>query len=121
MSRRVGPCVKGADADNSVVLPARSPNLSAYAERFGESAKSECLDRMMLLGPGHLRTAIQEFVPKALIGTGQVTCRERLGGLLKFYHREAHSAWIEFSHTTGTTTENSRKTSGSHPTERCLD
>ena len=24
-----------------------------------------------------------------VIGTGQVTCRERLGGLLKFYDREA--------------------------------
>ena len=25
----------------------------------------------------------------ALTGTGPVTCRERLGGVLKFYHRDA--------------------------------
>ena len=62
----------------------------------------------MLLGEGHLRAAVREFLghyheerphqglgnvliaPKTtVIGTGQVTCRERLGGLLKFYYREA--------------------------------
>jgi transposase InsO family protein len=35
-----------------LVLPAWSPNLNAFAERFVESAKSECLDRMVLLGEG---------------------------------------------------------------------
>jgi transposase InsO family protein len=91
-----------------LVLPAWSPNLNAFAERFVESAKSECLDRLVLLGEGHLRAAVREFVqhyheerphqglgnariaPKTtVIGTGQVNCRERLGGLLKFYYREA--------------------------------
>ena len=91
-----------------LVLPAWSPNLNAFAERFVESAKSECLERMVLLGEGHLRAAVREFLghyheerphqglgnvliaPKTtVIGTGQVTCRERLGGLLKFYYREA--------------------------------
>jgi len=91
-----------------LVLPAWSPNLNAFAERFVESTKSECLDRMVLLGEGHLRAAVREFVdhyhqerphqglgneliaPKTtVIGTGQVKCRERLGGLLKFYYREA--------------------------------
>jgi hypothetical protein len=33
-----------------VVLPAWSPNLNAFAERFVETAKSECLERMVLLG-----------------------------------------------------------------------
>ena len=46
-----------------VVLPAWSPNLNAFAERFVGSAKSECLDRMVLLGEGHLRTAVREFCP----------------------------------------------------------
>src|SRR5262249_38651864 len=45
-----------------VVLPAWSPNLNAFAERFGGSAKSECLDRMVLVGERHLRTAAREFV-----------------------------------------------------------
>jgi transposase InsO family protein len=91
-----------------LVLPAWSPNLNAFAERFVESAKSECLERMVLLGEGHLRAAVREFVhhyheerphqglgneliaPKTtVIGTGPITCRERLGGLLKFYDRDA--------------------------------
>jgi hypothetical protein len=32
------------------VQPAWSPNLNAFAKRFDESAKSECLERMVLLG-----------------------------------------------------------------------
>jgi putative transposase len=91
-----------------VVLPAWSPNLNAFAERFVASAKSECLDRIVPLGEGHLRAAVRAFVqhyheerphqglgnelitPKTTsVGTGPVTCRARLGGLLKFYDREA--------------------------------
>src|SRR5260370_31605987 len=45
-----------------LVLPAWSPNLNAFAKRFVESAKSECLDRMVLLGERHLRAAVREFV-----------------------------------------------------------
>jgi transposase InsO family protein len=45
-----------------LVLPAWSPNLNAFAERFVESAKHECLDRMVLLCEAHLRTAVREFV-----------------------------------------------------------
>jgi transposase InsO family protein len=90
-----------------LVLPARSPNLNAFAERFVESAKSECLERMVLLGEPHLRTAVRAFTrhyheerphqglgneliaPKTpASGTSPITCRERLGGLLKFYYRE---------------------------------
>jgi transposase InsO family protein len=91
-----------------LVLPAWSPNLNAFAERFVESAKSECLDRMVLLGEAHLRAAVRAFMrhyheerphqglgnefiapTTTAIGTGPITCRERLGGLLKFYDREA--------------------------------
>jgi putative transposase len=89
-------------------LPAKSPNLNAFAERFVLSIKSECLDRMLPLGEAHLRRAIAEFVQhyhrernhqgldNALIaaegdqdGHGKVARRERLGGLLSFYHRGA--------------------------------
>jgi len=36
--------------------------LNAFAERFVGSAKSECLDRMVLLGESHLQAAVREFV-----------------------------------------------------------
>jgi hypothetical protein len=90
-------------------LPAHSPNLNAFAERFVLSIKSECLERLVPLGESHLRLAIAEYLrhyhlernhqglANALVdgktpsvaGNGAVACRERLGGLLKFYHREA--------------------------------
>jgi len=90
-----------------LLLPARSPNLNAFAERFVGSVKSECLDRIVPLGETHLRVALRAFMdyheerphqglgnefiaPKpAVRGPGPVRCRERLGGLLKFYEREA--------------------------------
>jgi transposase InsO family protein len=43
-------------------LPAQSPNLNAFAERFVLSIKSECLDRLMPLGERHLQRAASEFV-----------------------------------------------------------
>ncbi len=46
----------------SVRSPPRSPNLNSYAERFVLSIKSECLDRMVLIGERHLRRAIQNYV-----------------------------------------------------------
>jgi transposase InsO family protein len=89
-------------------LPARSPNLNAFAERFVGSIKAECLGRIVPLGETHLRTAIRTFVdryhqerphqglenqfiaPKApLPRLSHVRCRERLGGMLKFYYRDA--------------------------------
>jgi transposase InsO family protein len=45
-----------------VRLPARSPNLNAFAERFVLSIRSECLDRIVPLGERHLRRAVSEFV-----------------------------------------------------------
>jgi putative transposase len=91
-----------------VRLPARSPNLNAFAERFVLSIKSECLDRMVPLGERHLRRAVSEFVahyhgernhqglenrliegPLPANSNGRLVRRERLGGLLSFYHRAA--------------------------------
>ena len=45
-----------------MLLPARSPNLNAFAERFVLSIKSECLERMVLLGEAHLRTAALQYL-----------------------------------------------------------
>jgi putative transposase len=92
-----------------LVLPARSPNLNAYAERWVRSVKEECLSKVILFGERSLRRALSEYVEhfhaernhqgkgNALLfprGTnirrdGPVQCRERLGGLLRYYHQEA--------------------------------
>lgn len=90
-------------------LPAHSPNLNAFAERFVRSVKSECLDHLILFGDRMLRRVLREFfahyhaerhhqglghvIPfpdeRASRTTGDVVKSERLGGLLNFYHRNA--------------------------------
>jgi len=92
-----------------VRLPPRSPNLNAYAERFVRSIKSECLAQIIPLGERHLRNAVSEYaahyhlernhqgLDNQLIeqpcgapnSEGPVECRERLGGVLKYYYRQA--------------------------------
>ena len=46
----------------SVKLPARSPNLNAYAERFVRTIKESCLERMIFFDEVSLRKAVSEFV-----------------------------------------------------------
>ena len=93
-----------------VVLPPRSPNVHAYAERWVRSVKEECLSRMMLFGEAALCRALHAYlahshhernhqgkgnvllfptVSQDTVRQGPVQCRERLGGLLKYYTREA--------------------------------
>ena len=43
------------------LLPARSPNLNAYVERFMRSMKSECLNKLIFFGEKSLRKALAEF------------------------------------------------------------
>ena len=45
-----------------LVLPARSPNLNAYAERWVRSVKEECLSEVILFGERSLRRALSEYV-----------------------------------------------------------
>jgi transposase InsO family protein len=95
----------------AVKLPARSPNLNANLERWHRSVKEECLSKMILFGEASLRQALSNYVlhfhgernhqgkgnvilfprPEDRVGasTGKIQTRERLGGLLKFYYREA--------------------------------
>jgi putative transposase len=93
----------------SVRLPARSPNLNAYAERFVRSIKESCLDRMILFGDASLKMAIKHFVAHyhrernhqglanriilpeiGHVGSGgPVQRRQRLGGMLNYYYRAA--------------------------------
>lgn len=88
-------------------LPARSPDLNCYAERFVKSVKSECLDHLILSSVQHLEYVIEQYCeyyhherihqsldgmiePKHMIDdTAEIVCIERLGGLLKSYHRLA--------------------------------
>src|SRR5215471_17490632 len=93
----------------SVRLPPNSPNVNAYAERFVRSIKESCLERMIFFGEGSLRKAIHEFVAhyhternhqglgnRLIIpddshagNGGTILCRERLGGMLNYYYRQA--------------------------------
>jgi transposase InsO family protein len=43
-------------------LPARSPNLNSFAERWVRSVKEECLSKLVLVGEGSLRRAVREYV-----------------------------------------------------------
>jgi putative transposase len=94
---------------DSVRLPPRSPNLNPHIERFMRSIKAECLLQMIFFGKKTLRTAIRQFLehyhsernhqglgngliePGEEVGQwqGEVQCRERLGGLLRYYYRAA--------------------------------
>src|SRR5215467_4409676 len=58
-----------------VVLPPRSPNLHAYAERWVRSVKEECLARLILFGEAALHHALREYTARQ----GPMQCRERLG------------------------------------------
>ena len=92
-------------------IPARSPNLNSHAERWVRSIKEECLSKLILFGETSLRRVVSEYLehyhrernhqgkgnvllfpastsnkPSA---QGAIGCRERLGGLLKYYGRAA--------------------------------
>ena len=43
-------------------LPARSPNLNAFAERWVRSIKRECLSKLILFGESSLRRAVTQFI-----------------------------------------------------------
>jgi hypothetical protein len=99
-----------------LLLPPKSPNLHPHLERFmrslqaeGPARREECLDRKIFFGEKSLGTALSEYLahyhqernhqglgnrildPGVEIGRdqGPIQCRERLGGLLRYYYREA--------------------------------
>jgi putative transposase len=43
-----------------VMLPPRSPNVNAYAERWVRSVKEECLSRLIVLGECSLRSEVTQ-------------------------------------------------------------
>ena len=82
---------------------------NAYAERFVRTIKESCLDRLILISEDSLRHVIREIMthchhernhqgmgnvllfpaPTEARSDVPITCRARLGGLLKYYHRPA--------------------------------
>jgi hypothetical protein len=93
-----------------VPLPPRSPRLHAFAERWGRSVTEEALSKLILWGARALRYALKAYTPhfhteRPHQGIGNVIplpasranrgrevtiqCREWLGGLLKYYEKQA--------------------------------
>jgi putative transposase len=88
-------------------LPPPSPNLNAFAERYVRSVKEECLSKLIPIGQGMLRRALQAYVahyhlernhqglgnalitPRPAKGhqNGPISRRPRLGGILNYYER----------------------------------
>ena len=102
------PCRKGGL--QLLKLPARSPNLNAFAERWVRSVKQECLSKLILFSEASLKRVLAEYLihyhaernhqgkenvllfPAPAVACPQdspVICKQRLGGLLKYYARAA--------------------------------
>jgi len=90
-----------------VKLPPRSPDLNPHAERFVKSIKFECLNHLILSSVAQLEYVLKNYceyyhherihqtlgkIIEPLHKTNEdaeIVCIERLGGLLKSYHRVA--------------------------------
>jgi len=99
--------ILGSSGVEILLTAYRAPNMNAFAERFVRSIKSECLSQMVFVGQGSLDRAIAEFVAhyhdershqgignEIVSGAmpqriGQIEVKDRLGGLLNYYHRRA--------------------------------
>jgi Integrase core domain len=101
--------VLASEGIQSLRLPPRSPNLNAFAERWVRSVKYECLTKLILFGERSLQRALAEFIahyhcernhqgkdnvllfpaPAPPTRRRTVQCRDRLGGLLRYYCRAA--------------------------------
>ena len=88
-------------------LPPYSPNLNAYAERWVRSIKEDCLNYVLPLDEGFLRAVVRDYVEfynqerphqglnnrflpvneEQADSEAPVKVKERLGGLLNYYHR----------------------------------
>ena len=98
------------DAGCEVVRTAiQAPNMNAFAERWVQTVKRECLSKLILFGERHMRRALSSFAahyhhdrPHQSLGNtriaptndeplngNRVVVDERLGGLLRSYRRSA--------------------------------
>jgi hypothetical protein len=100
-----------AEKVKTLALPPKSPNLNAFAERWVRSVKEECLSKLILFGERSLKRALHHYEmhyhqernhqgkdnrllfptsPRLMSARkGKIRRGERLGGLLKYYEREA--------------------------------
>jgi len=97
-----------------VKIPPRSPRANAYAERWVRTVRAEVTNRMLIAGPRHLRTVLDEYVahfnqhrphrarnlrppdhdasttaPVADLAAARIRRRKVLGGLIHEYGRAA--------------------------------
>jgi transposase InsO family protein len=99
--------ILGSSGVEILLTAYQAPNMNAHAERFVRSIRLECLDQMIFVGRASLEKAIAEYVAyyhreRSHQGLGNeipggvpvqrdgvIQASERLGGLLKYYHRRA--------------------------------
>ena len=95
-----------------LITPVQTPNANAYAERWIRTVRAECLDWLLITGRGHLEQVLRVYIehynvhrphralglepPDAPAGPTvstedqcRVHRRDRLGGLVHEYHRQA--------------------------------
>ena len=95
----------------ALALPPKSPNLNAFAERWVRSVNEECLSKLILFGEHSLKRALHHCemhyhqernhqgkdnlllfplpTRPSIRSRQKLRCRQRLGGLLKYYECEA--------------------------------
>jgi hypothetical protein len=91
-----------------VDIPYHAPNANAHAERWVQTVREECLDKVIILNEHHLRRVLHEYVEyynvrrphqgleqdsptgiPPVSPAGTVRYRKVLGGILQDYYGEA--------------------------------
>ena len=101
-----------SDGAEVLITPVQAPNANAHAERWIRTVRAECLDWLLITGRGHLERVLRVYVnhynvhrphralrleppvspagPTDISENRRPVCRrDRLGGLLHEYHRQA--------------------------------
>jgi transposase InsO family protein len=54
--------VFAAEGIETILTPYRSPKANAYAERWVRTVREECLDNILIMGEGHLKRVLSEYI-----------------------------------------------------------